>query len=77
MSYCHVLRLARLLKRSLLLHTCEYVSLCCTGMEGMRVGGQRELIIPSGLGYGKQGAGPIGPNQDLVFHVELLDVSGR
>jgi FKBP-type peptidyl-prolyl cis-trans isomerase len=46
-------------------------------MEGMRVGGQRELIIPSGLGYGKQGAGPIGPNQDLVFHVELLDVSGR
>ncbi|KAG5174913.1 hypothetical protein JKP88DRAFT_339857 [Tribonema minus] len=47
------------------------------GVEGMRVGGQREVYIPAALAYGKSGAGPIGPNQDLVFHIELVDVGGR
>ena len=47
------------------------------GVENMRVGGQRELHVPAAMAYGKKGAGPIGPNQDLVFQIELLGVSGR
>jgi FKBP-type peptidyl-prolyl cis-trans isomerase len=41
----------------------------------MKVGGQRNLIIPSSLGYGSTGAGGvIPPNAGLVFNVELLAV---
>ncbi|CAM9587443.1 unnamed protein product [Ectocarpus fasciculatus] len=47
------------------------------GVEGMRVGGSREISIPAALGYGKRGTGPIPPNQDLVFRVELIDVMGK
>ena len=46
------------------------------GLEGeippMNVGGQRRLLIPSGLAYGAEGAGPIPPNQDLEFQLEVL-----
>lgn len=44
------------------------------GVVGMRVGGTRTLLIPSSLGYGSSGSGPIPPNSGLVFEVELLGV---
>ncbi len=45
------------------------------GFEGMKVGGRRVLVIPSDLAYGPTGQGPIGPDEALVFVVELKDVN--
>jgi peptidylprolyl isomerase len=46
------------------------------GVTGMRVGGRRRMTIPPQLAYGKRGAGGvIGPDETLVFVVDLVGVS--
>jgi peptidylprolyl isomerase len=44
------------------------------GVKGMKVGGRRELVIPPDQAYGAQGNGSIGPNETLVFVVDLLKI---
>ena len=45
------------------------------GVAGMRVGGRRRITIPPNLAYGKRGAGGvIGPDETLVFVVDLVGV---
>ncbi len=44
------------------------------GVKGMKAGGKRTLVIPASMGYGSNGIGPIPPNANLIFDVELLEV---
>lgn len=44
------------------------------GMRGMQVGGRRQMVIPPGLAYGREGNGPIPPNAVIVFQVDLVGV---
>jgi peptidylprolyl isomerase len=45
------------------------------GVEGMKVGGRRELLLPPELAYGAAGSPPsIGPNETLIFTIDLLSV---
>ena len=44
------------------------------GIPGMKVGGRRVLIVPPELGYGANGAEPIGSNETLIFVVDLVAV---
>ncbi len=42
------------------------------GIVGMKVGGQRAIVIPSSLAYGPEGMGPIPPNSSIKVYVELV-----
>jgi len=44
------------------------------GVEGMKVGGKRILVIPPDLGYGGQDYGPIPASSTLIFEVDLISV---
>jgi peptidylprolyl isomerase len=45
------------------------------GVQGMKVGGRRRITVPPTLAYGKRGAGGvIGPDETLVFVVDLIGV---
>ncbi len=46
-------------------------------MVKMQRGGKYEVEIPAALGYGAKGAGPIPPNTDLKFEIELIDFKSR
>jgi len=45
------------------------------GLPGAKEGGRRLLILPPSMGYGAAGAGPIGPNETLIFAVDIIGVS--
>jgi hypothetical protein len=45
------------------------------GLVGMKAGGIRRLYIPAALAYGAQGTGPIPPNADLIFDVQVVSVA--
>jgi FKBP-type peptidyl-prolyl cis-trans isomerase len=44
------------------------------GVVGMRVGEVRKLWIPASMGYGADGTGPVPPNADLIFEIQLLEI---
>ncbi|MFJ3664373.1 FKBP-type peptidyl-prolyl cis-trans isomerase [Streptomyces sp. NPDC090119] len=48
------------------------------GVQGMKVGGRRQLVIPAHLAYGDRGAGGrIAPGETLIFVCDLVGVAKR
>lgn len=45
------------------------------GLPGAKQGGRRLLVIPPDMGYGASGAGPIKPNETLIFAVDIIGVA--
>jgi peptidylprolyl isomerase len=45
------------------------------GLVGMKAGGRRVLVIPPDMAYGESGSGPIGPNETLVFVVDMEKIT--
>lgn len=45
------------------------------GLPGSKAGGRRLLALPPEMGYGAAGAGPIGPNETLIFVVDIISVA--
>lgn len=45
------------------------------GLPGAKEGGRRLLILPPEMGYGAAGKGAIGPNETLVFAVDIIGVA--
>jgi peptidylprolyl isomerase len=45
------------------------------GLPGAKAGGRRLLVIPPAMGYGAAGSGPIGPNETLIFAVDIIAVA--
>ena len=52
-----------------------YVVGFAEGVAGMRAGGRREIVVPPALAYGSGSYGAVGPNETLIFVVDLLKVS--
>ena len=44
------------------------------GLQKMKVGSKMMLWLPASLAYGERGGGPIGPNQTLIFEIDLLEI---
>ncbi len=47
------------------------------GAQQMKVGDKTVLFIPAHLAYGERGGGPIPPNADLIFELEIVDIKGK
>ena len=47
------------------------------GVQKLKVGDKAVLFIPSHLGYGERGVGPIPPNADLIFEIELVSIQDK
>ena len=58
-------------------HTAAAIEGLDLGVQGMRVGGVRSVIVPPELGYGNASLGEIQPNSTLDVRVELLSIKGN